>query len=402
MKKSFIIVAFALLSVVSYGQKKGNKEAEKPKAAYEFTDVKINDITGAKNQGRAGTCWSYGTMATIESDAIKNGKGAHDLSEMWIVRNTYLNKIKKFVRMHGNSNLGQGGNAHDLPDVVAEYGLVPEEVYPGLNYGTSAHVHGELDAALIAYANAIVKNPNRTLTTAWVDGANGILDAYFGKRPEKFTYQGKEYTPKSFAAELGINSSDYVSITSFTHHPFYTAFAVEIPDNWAWGKSYNLPLNEFEQVLDDAVNNGYTVSWGADVSEKGFAYNKGFAVLPETNIDAIDNLEKARWVELTPEERSAQMFKFEQAVPEIKVTQDLRQKWFDNYETTDDHGMQIYGIVKDGAGNKFYAVKNSWGTDHINKGCFYVSTPFVLGKTINFMVNKNALSADMKAKLGIK
>ncbi|MEG1649844.1 MAG: C1 family peptidase, partial [Rikenellaceae bacterium] len=237
MKKTFIIVAFALLSVMSYGQKKGDKTADKPKAAYEFTNVKSNEITGAKNQGRAGTCWSYGTMAMIESDVLKNGKGAHDLSEMWIVRNTYLNKIKKFVRMHGNSNLGQGGNAHDLPNVIAEYGLVPEEAYPGLNYGSTSHVHGELDAALIAYANAIVKNPNRTLSTAWVAGVEGILDAYFGKRPEKFTYQGKEYTPKSFAAELGINPADYVSITSFSHHPFYTAFAVEIPDNWAWGMS---------------------------------------------------------------------------------------------------------------------------------------------------------------------
>lgn len=304
--------------------------------------------------------------------------------------------------MHGYNNLGQGGNAHDLTDVIAEYGVVPEEVYRGLNYGTDTHVHGEIDEILINYAKAIVANPNKTLTPVWLEGVEAILDIYFGKRPETFTYQGKEYTPISFAKELGIDATNYVSITSFSHHPFYTAFPLEIPDNWAWKPSINVPLEEFDVILDECINNGYTVSWGSDVSGDGFVYNKGFAVLPETNIDAIDNLEKARWVDLTPGEAAARILKFDEVVPEIKVTQESRQIKFDNYTTTDDHGMQIYGIAKDQNGKKFYKVKNSWGTNHIMQGCFYASQPFFLEKTTNFLVNKNALSSKTKKKLGIE
>ena len=394
MKKTSIIISFMMLSLASYGQKNASP--------YVFEDVKINETTHAKNQARSGTCWSFGTMAMIESDIIKNGNGAHDLSEMWIVRHTYLNKIKKYVRLHGNGTLSAGGNAHDLPMVIAEYGLVPEEAYTGLNYSTDSHVHGEIDAILVAYANAIVKNPNKTLSPAWIKGVEAILDTYFGVRPDKFTYQGKEYTPKSFAAAMGVSADDYVTITSFTHQPFYRTFAIEIPDNWAWGHSYNIPLDEFKTALTECVENGYTLSWASDVSEKGFAYSKGFAVLPETNIKAMDNLEQDRWVNVSDADRAARMLEFTEVVPEIDVTPELRQKWYDDYNTTDDHGMQIYGIAKDKAGNKFYKVKNSWGDTHIYKGHFYASEPFVLGKTMNFMVNKKALNNDLKNKLNIK
>ncbi len=398
MKKTLLFIALSLFVAEGFAASKKGKD----QGAYQFEDIKLNEVTSVKSQGRTGTCWCFSTIAMLESDIIKSGKGAHDLSEMWVVRYTYLNKAIQYVRTHGKGNLSQGGNAHDVTDVIAEYGIVPEEIYEGLNYGTTIHAHSELEGAIVGYVNAIVANRNKELSTAWIAGLNGILDAYFGKAPEKFTYQGKEYTPMSFAAAMGVDPKNYISITSFTHHPYKTAFPLEIPDNWAWKPSYNVPFDEFEPVLDEIINSGYTIYWGSDVSEKGYAYTKGFAVFPETDIEAIDDMEKSRWVELTPEELSAQILKLDAAVPEKKVTAEMRQMWFDNYTTTDDHGMQIYGIAKDQNGNKFYKVKNSWGTGNLYKGHFYTSVPFILGKTTNYFVNKNALSSATRKRLGIE
>ncbi|MDE6483454.1 MAG: C1 family peptidase [Rikenellaceae bacterium] len=404
MKKLIIATLALTLALPAVAQKRAKKEQPKEEQGYVFTDVKINPITDVRNQARSGTCWCFSTMAVLESDALKHGKAEQniDLSEMWVVRHAYLEKILKYVRMHGKAELGQGGNAHDVPNMIEKYGIVPESVYPGLNYGTDSHVHGEVDGVLKAYADVIVSNPNRTLTTAWIEGVEGILDAYFGKRPETFEIDGKTYTPRSYAEELGFTNSDYIDVTSFSHHPFGEMFALEIPDNWAWGLSYNVPVDDMMAMLDEALENGYTVCWGSDVSEKGFAYTKGFAVLPETDIKAMDNNEQQRWVALTPAERDAQMYKFDKPVPEKKVTQQMRQEMFDNYTTTDDHGMQIFGIAKDQNGNKFYKVKNSWGTSQLYGGCFYVSAPFVAAKTTNLSFNKNALSQATRDKFGIK
>jgi len=281
------------------------------------------------------------------------------------------------------------------------FGFVPEEAYAGLQYGEPKHVHGELDALAKSYVDVIVKNPNKKLSTAWKKGFDGILDAYLGVKPEKFTYKGVEYTPASFAKSLALNPDDYISFTSYTHHPFYSKFILEIPDNWLWEESYNIPMDEMEQIIDNAINTGYTVNWGADVSEKGFQYNKGVAVIPQTDVAVLSNSEKAKWTELTAKERESMFYNLEKPVVEQTITQEMRQVAFDNYQTTDDHGMVIEGIAKDQLGNKFYLVKNSWSADGIYKGYFYASRPFVQYKTMNIMVHKNAIPLEIQKKLGL-
>jgi bleomycin hydrolase len=321
---------------------------------------------------------------------------------MWLVRNCYAAKAEKYVRLQGNFNFAGGGGFFDLFWVMNNFGLVPEEAYLGLKYGEEKHVHGELDALTKAYVDVIVKNPNKKLSTAWKNGFSGILDAYLGTTPEKFSYKGKEYTPQSFAKELNINADDYVSLTSYTHHPFYKKMILEIPDNWLWEESYNLPLDELMQVVDNSLNNGYSIAWGADVSEKGFQYNKGVAVIPQTNVANLSNSEKSKWSELTAKERESMIYKLEEPVSEMTITQQMRQDAFDNYQTTDDHGMVLEGIAKDQKGDTFYIVKNSWSADGIYKGYFYASRPFVQYKTMNIMVHKNAIPKEIQKKLGIK
>lgn len=393
MKKLLIIAAAFMIALPVAAQ----QQTEPAKSeGYKFTEVKINPATSVKNQASSGTCWSYSGLAMIESELMRKGKGEHDLAEMWIVRYGYWNRAMKYMRMHGNSNLSQGGAAHDNFDVIDEYGIVPEEIYKGLNYGTDKNMHGELEGTIKAYMDVIIKNPNRTLSTAWKTGLNGILDAYLGVAPEKFTYRGKEYTPKSFAAELGLKKSDYISLTSFTDKPMHTWFAIEVPDNTAWGLSYNVTLDEMMKAIDNAIEKGQTILWASDVSEKGFQYNKGIAVMPAQKLDDMQDSEKAKWSALTEKERTEAMAKLDEIVPEIKVTPELRQQWYDSYQTTDDHGMQIVGTAKDQKGNKYYKVKNSWGEGGIYNGYFYASEDFVKGKTMNIIIAKEALPFTVK------
>ncbi len=399
MKKFILgLCAISLLSLNIFAQDDGEKKEE----AYVFTVKKQIDVTPVKDQYRSGTCWSFSGLGFVEAELLRMGKPEVDLSEAFVVRNAYAEKAEKYIRMHGSINFGGGGAFHDVFNVIARYGIVPEEAYKGLEYGETSHVHGELDAVLKAYIDAVKENENKKLSTAWLKGFNGILDAYLGEVPAEFTYNGKKYTPKSYAEELSFNPEDYVNITSYTHHPFYSQFVLEIPDNWAWGLSYNVPMDEMMAVMDNAINNGYTVCWGADVSEKGFKWTKGVAVVPAEDRPDLDGLERAKWEKLSAKEKENLLYGFEKPVPEKEITQEMRQLAFDNYQTTDDHGMLINGIATDQNGTQYYLVKNSWNTANIYDGYFYASKSFVEYKTMNIVVHKDALPKDLKKKLGIK
>ncbi|MCB8998840.1 MAG: aminopeptidase [Bacteroidales bacterium] len=370
-------------------------------SGYTFTDVKRLPASPVKDQYRSGTCWSFSGLSFFESELMRMGKGEYNLSEMFVVRNCFAEKAVKYVRMDGTINFGSGGGFNDVTMTLGKFGIVPEEAYPGLNYGTDKHVHGESDAVLKAYVDAVVKNPNKELSTAWLPGFNGILDAYFGKYPESFTYKGKTYTPKSFEAELGLKMDDYVMVTSFTHHEFYKPCILEIPDNWGWGEMYNVKMDELTQIIDYSVENGYTVGWGADVSEKGFSWKNGLAVIPSEDIADLDGLEKAKWEDLSSREKTNLFYDFSKVRKEKTITQEMRQDAFDRKTTTDDHGMHIIGIAKDQNGTKYYIVKNSWNVDgNSYQGYLYASEAFVKFKTTDLIVNKAGVPPALRKKLG--
>ena len=390
------ITSLILLLVIPFWLS-AQEETEK-KQGYEFTAVKEVNVTSVKNQLRSGTCWSFATATFIESELLKKGNKPVDLSEMFVVRKAYEEKADLYVRMHGSSNFGGGGAVNDVVDVIAKYGIMPEEAYTGLNYGTDGHVHGELDKLLKAYVDVIVSNPNKELSTAWKKGYLGILDAYLGPIPEKFEYDGKMMTPKEFAQTyVDINPNDYYYFSSFTHHPFNEKFILEVPDNWTYKKFYNLPIDDLIGVIDNAINNGYSISWAADVSEKGFSWKNGLAIVPQTDIEEMAGSERLKWEALTEKERREQMFSFENPVPEKVITQEIRQEGFDNYRTTDDHGMQIVGIFKDQNGVKYYKIKNSWGSDnHKYEGYLFASETYVRYKTLSIAVNKNGVPKNIQ------
>ena len=371
---------------------------------YTFTPLKEIKYTPVKNQNRSGTCWSFSGIGFLECELLRMNKGEYDLSDMWIVNKAYCDKADIYVRMHGNYNFSGGGAFFDVFNMIRKYGIVPEEIYTGAGYGEELPVHGELDALLKAYVDVVVSNPNKKLSTAWKKGYNAIVDAYLGSAPESFTYNGVNYTPVTFANSLGLNFDDYISITSFTHHPYYTKFALEIPDNWEMEESYNLPLDEMLQVMNYAVDNGYSVAWGSDVSDKGFNWKKGVAIVPDKTFSSTDGSDQARWEKLSQNEKDKELYTFERPGKEKEITQEMRQIAFDNYTTTDDHGMVIIGKAVDQIGNSYFIVKNSWGLGSSNpyNGLFYASESFVKMQTINIIVHKNAIPKEILKKLGIK
>ena len=401
MKNLMLSLIALCLALTAGAQTADTTSAE----GYRFTDTKIIPTTAVKDQSRSGTCWCFSTLSFLESEILRAGGPAMHLSEMWIVRHSFMDKAEKYVRMHGTINFAEGGASHDVTEGIKAHGIVPFEVYPGLNYGTEKPDFHELSVVLKAYLDAVVKTGDKSgkaLSTAWKRGFDAILDEYFGPLPETFTYEGKEYTPETFAAQLPIDLDNYIDISSFTHHPFYTQFIIEVPDNWMWGTVYNVPLDEMMQIIDHALEQGYTVSWGTDVSEKGFSRTKAIGIVPEADTESMSGTEAERWGKLTDKEKEAALYKFDKPGKERLITQQLRQEAFDNYETTDDHGMLIMGTATDQNGTPYYKVQNSWNTVEPYDGFWYFSKPFVAYKTTSIMVNKQAVPKEIAKKLGLK
>ena len=390
-----------LANVAVYAQ--DEKKDEKEEKGYHFTVTKELPVTSVKDQYRSGTCWSFSGLGFLEAEMLRLGKPEVDLSEMYIVWHTYNEKAVKDVRVHGNLNFSAGGAFHDVTYIIKNYGIVPESVYAGLNYGEEKHVHGEMDEILKDQVDGVILNRNKKLSGAWDEVIQGTLNAYLGGLPEKFQYEGKEYTPSSFARDyVGLDLDDYVEITSYTHHPFYTKFIIEIPDNWMWEEVYNVPMEEMEAIIDNSIQNGYTVAWAADVSEKGFSTSKeGVAVIPELDKAEMSDAEIAKWEKLSEKEKEEKLYELKNPGKEKEITQEMRQISFDNYQTTDDHGMLIMGTAKDQAGNFYYKVKNSWGNYNDYGGYFFASKPYVRYKTMSTMVHKDAIPKNIRKKLNL-
>jgi bleomycin hydrolase len=367
---------------------------------YQFKEDFRLAATPVKNQYRSSTCWSFGTISLIESELIRMGKGTYDLSEMFVVRHVYAEKADRYVRRHGTAAMSAGGALPDAFYVLSTFGMVPEEAYSGKVIGEENHVHGEMDGVFKAYVDAVIANPNRKLTPVWKDGFQGLLDAYLGDYPQEFSFQGKTFTPTAFATTLGIRPESYIHLTSFTHRPFYAPFVIELPDNWDHTTATNLPLDELIGVIDHALAKGFTIAWGADISEKGFSHRNGVAIVPETNPTEMAGMERSRWEQLTPKEKDDMLYSFKNPVKEMVITPEARQLGYDNFTTTDDHAMHIIGIAHDRNGTRYYIVKNSWGTDNNPYGGYlYVSESFVRYKTISIILNIEAIPKNIRTKM---
>ena len=400
MKKLLVMALLALVATGANAQEKAEKKNDNKPV---FSVVKENKITSIKNQSRSGTCWAYSTLSFFEAEILKSTGKTYDLCESFVTNKTYMDRAIQVVRLHGDCQFAQGGSVYDPLYCMQNYGICPEEAMPlpGTLYGDSLNNYNEFFAVMSSYVQAVAKSSNKKLTSQWKVGLQGILDAYLGKCPEKFMYQGKSYTPKTFAASLGLNFDDYVSITSYTHHPFWTSFAVEVQDNWRNPHSWNVPLDDMMRIIDNAIMNGYTVAWGGDVSEEGFT-RQGLAYAYDTKqAQGLTGSDMARWLKLTKVQKSNMLDSLGCKAPEIIPTQKMRQDRFDNWELTDDHGMLIYGIAKDQFGKEYYMVKKSWGETGAYKGIWYMTKTFIAANTMDFMVNKNAIPKDIRKKLGI-
>ena len=390
--RHYVWAAFALATLPAMAEEKDG---------YKFNTVVQQKTTPVKDQAISGTCWCFATTSFIESELLRQGKGEYDLSEMFIVRQKYLNQMADNFLRHGKGNVGQGSITTSWMTAFNQVGIVPEEVYTGINYDSPVHNHSELAGYVEALSAEAVKQSKNS--PQYQQLANSLFDIYFGKLPEKFTYKGKEYTPKSFAESLDIDTDDYIPLTSFTHKPYYKAFEVEIPDNWEHQRMYNLPLDELISTMNTALENGYTLCWDGDVSEPGFSFNNGVAINPDVeNADLYKDSDRARWGQLSTKDRLAEVFHFKRPYPEVNVTPEIRQQGYESGKTTDDHLMHITGIATDQNGTRYYITKNSWAADGNRFGGYLnMSESYVRAKTIYILVHKDALSQELKKKLGI-
>jgi bleomycin hydrolase len=362
--------------------------SENSKTAFTFTDIVNLEKTSVKNQGSSGTCWSYSGNSFIESEMIRMGKKPVEISQIYTARNAYIEKGRNYVRMHGAVTLGDGGAFHDVINMYKKYGAVPQMVYSGLNYGTDKNKFAEMAAIMEGVLTATVKNPNGELTPNWEKAYTAVIDSYLGEAPKSFDYNGKKYTPETFAKDIiGINADDYVEISSLQEYPYYSKFVLMVPDNWAFDQVYNVKINELTDIIDNALKTGYSVAWGGDVSEKSFSWKNGVAFVPEKKYNDMTTEEKADL--------------FNGPKNELVITEELRQKAFDNYTTTDDHGMHIIGLSKDQNGKEYYIVKNSWGASNDYKGYLFMTKEFVKYKTTDIMLHKGGVPAAISKKLGI-
>ena len=405
MKKIVLFTLMSVWALCGWAQADTTQVANDSTEGFQFTTVDSIAITPVKNQNRSGTCWSYSTIGFLESELIRMGKGEWDLSEMFVVHHTMLDRAEYVVRMYGTAQFAPGGSAYDVIYCLKNYGLVPQEVMPGIKYGSTPAdtlpVHTELDAVAGGVVDAVTNSGLKKLTPVWKQALTAVYDTYLGACPETFTYEGKEYTPKSFAQMLGLNADDYVSITSYTHHPYYTTFALEVPDNWRMDQMYNVPMEEMMAIIDNALAKGYTLAWGADVSEICFT-RKGLGVVPNED-EAVDltGSDMARWLGLSATDKREELTK--KPLPEKTITQEMRHAAYDSWENTDDHGMQIFGTAKDQNGKRYYMVKNSWGTQKSEyKGIWYVSEAYMQYKTNDVLVHKDAIPTAIRKKLGVR
>ena len=402
MKKIFFLAMLALSASVAMAQDATNETTSKDEG-FQFTTIKENPITSIKNQSQSGTCWCFSSLSFFESELLRLGKGEYDLCEMFVVHHTMTDRAQQAVRTHGDVSFAQGGSFYDVVYCLKNYGICPQDAMPepGSPYGSKTINHNELDQIASAIVNSIAKGKQKKISPLWKNCVSAVYDQYLGKLPETFKVNGVEYTPQSYAKMLGLNMDDYVSLTSYPHYPFYSQFDIQVQDNWRWGLSYNLPLEELMAVMDNAIDNGFTIAWGSDVSETGFNRTGNVSVVPDTEAEQdLTGSDQARWLGLTPSQRASEALR--KPAPEKTITQEMRQEAYDNWETTDDHGMVIYGKAKDQTGKEYFMVKNSWGDYGTYKGMFYASKAFVAYKTMNILVHKDALPKDIKKKLGLK